>query len=134
MIKKQFTLYLENKPGRLARLTQMLARGNINIEGISVSESTDVGLVQIVPSNAGKAKAALKKANVPFTLQDVALLPLKNQPGALSKVVTRLAKLGININYVYATACSCRGEGCDCYAIISAPDLKAVEDAWQFPD
>jgi len=131
MIKKQFTLYLENKPGRLAKLTRMLAGEQVNIEGISVSESTDVGLVQIVPSNAAKTKNTLRKIGVAYTVQDIALLPLKNEPGALSKVVTRLGKRGININYVYATACSCKAAGCECLAIISAPDLKAVEEAWQ---
>jgi hypothetical protein len=129
MIKKQFTLYLENKPGRLAKLTRSLAKDNVNIEGISVSESTDVGLVQIVPSNAVKMRAALKRARIPYTVQDVALLPLKHKPGSLSKVITGLAREGVNINYVYATGCA-GGNTCDCHAIISAPNLKAVENAW----
>lgn len=131
MIKKQFTIYLENKPGRLGKLTRMLAGEQVNIEGISVSESTDVGLVQMVPSNAAKTKNTLKKLGVAYTVQDIALLPLKNEPGSLSKLVSRLGKRGININYVYSTACTCKTSGCDCLAIISAPDLKAVVEAWQ---
>jgi hypothetical protein len=52
MIKKQFTVYLENKPGELARVTSRLARERINLEGISAYTSADVGLVQLVASNA----------------------------------------------------------------------------------
>jgi hypothetical protein len=131
MIKKQFTLYLENKPGALAKITKRMAAKNVNIEGISVSESTDVGLVQMVPNNADAARRALATAGVPYTVQDVCLLSLKNKPGALSNVVSKLAAAKVNINYVYATGCTCSNSHCECLAIISAPDLQAVEKAWK---
>lgn len=130
MIKKQFTLYVENKPGALASITRMLAREKVNVDGISVSETTDVGLVQLVVSNATKTRQLLRKSGVPFTTQDVALLTLKNEPGSLARVAGALAKAGVNINYIYATGCSC-GNNCECNAIISAPDLKRVEKAWK---
>lgn len=130
MVKKQFTLYLENKPGVLARITDRLAKSKINIEGISVASSTEVGLVQIVVSNAVTTRKLLTSMGVSFTVQDVALVPLKNRPGSLSRVISRLAGRGINVNYVYATACDCEN-GCNCYAIISAPDLRKVEAAWR---
>jgi hypothetical protein len=129
MIKKQFTLYLENRPGALANVTRKLAKAEVNIEGISVSESTDVGLVQLVVSNAGKTRRILTDSKVPFTVQQVVLLKLKDCPGALYEGIAKLAKAGVNINYIYATGCACR-RPCDCYAVISAPDLRAVERAW----
>ncbi len=129
MIKKQFTLYLENKPGALAAVTRLLTREKINIDGISVSETTDVGLVQLVVSNATKTRQILRKASIPFTTQDVALLTLKNQPGSIARVSGALAKAGVNINYIYATGCKCTPD-CECNVIISAPDLKRVEKAW----
>jgi hypothetical protein len=129
MIKKQFTLYLENKPGALSRITDKLAAGKINIEGISVSESTDVGLVQVVVSNAEKTKKILKRLSVPFTIQNVALLSITNKPGALAEIIKKLARTGVNINYIYATACECN-KTCECYAVISAPDLKKLEKVW----
>ncbi len=130
MIKKQFTLYLENKPGALAAVTRMLTREKVNIDGISVSETTDVGLVQLVASNAAKTRQVLRKVGVPFTTQDVALLTLKNEPGSLARVAGALAKAGVNINYIYATGCQC-GTSCECNAVISAPDLERVEKAWK---
>ena len=130
MIKKQFTLYLENKPGALAKITSLLAMEKINLEGISVSASTDVGLVQIVPGDSESAKKVLMKANVPFTVQDVALLPLQDKPGSLAEAASALAKAGININYVYATTCDCEGE-CNCNVVISAPNLAKVESVWK---
>ncbi len=131
MIKTQFTLYLENKPGALASITRRLAAQKINIEGISVSESTDVGLVQIVVDQDRATRTLLKEAGVPFTVQDVALVTLPHRPGALSEVISKLAEARVNVNYVYATGCHCGDESCACYAIISAPNLQAVEKAWK---
>lgn len=125
MIKKQFTLYLENKPGELARVTRILAAEKVNIEGISVSAGVDAALVQMVANSAPAARKGLAKAGVPFTVQDVAVVPLRNKPGALEYVVSRLADTGLNINYVYSTACA--RNDCECYVVISAPNLKKVE-------
>ena len=47
----------------------------------------------------------------------------------VSEISSALAKSGVNINYIYATACECKGD-CSCYAIIGAPDLQRVEAVW----
>jgi hypothetical protein len=130
MIKKQFTLYLENRPGMLAKVTRLLAANKVNIEGISVSASTDIGLVQIVVDNAAVTRKSLAAADISFTVQDVALVLLPHTPGALARLLGHVAKTCGNINYVYATGCDCR-RGCHCYAIVSAPDIKKVEKAWK---
>lgn len=130
MRKRQFTLYLENKPGVLAKITDRLGDARVNIEGISVANSSDVALVQMVVSNAAAARRIFKNMNIAFTVQDVVLVPLTNRPGSLARVAERLAEAKININYVYATACDCSTEcACSCYAVISAPDLDRVEAA-----
>jgi hypothetical protein len=130
MIKKQFTLYLENKPGALAKVTRQLGREKINIDGISVAESTDVGLVQMVASNAASTRRVLNRLGIPFTVQDVSLLPLENVPGALCRVVSGLARENVNVNYVYATG-STGKKGTLSYVVISAPDLEEVERCWE---
>ncbi len=132
MIKKQFTLYMENQPGGLAVIMKSLASNKINVEGISVSESTDVALVQLVPSSPDKAQKLLKKAGVPLTIQEVSVITLPHEPGSLSRIVSQLAKGGVAINYIYATGCSCGGtHGCNCYVVIGADDLKSVERFWK---
>lgn len=125
MVKKQFTLYLENRPGELARVTRILADAKINVEAISAYTSIDVGLVQVVANNAEKTRAVLRKSKVAFTVQDVVVVSLPNKPGALADVTARIAESGVNINYLYATAGS-GGADSTCSAIISAPNLKRV--------
>ncbi len=129
MIKTQFTLYLVNRPGELARATRAFATARINIEAISVAERTDVSLVQVIVSNAQGARQALKKARIPASEQKVAILALANKPGALGKLASELARKKININYLYATAPP-SGSGPECSVVISSDDLKKVELSW----
>jgi hypothetical protein len=129
MITKQFTLYLENKQGELAGIIGKVSKGSVNIEGISLAASTDVGLVQLVTSDAAKTKKVLVKAGVAFTGQDVCVITMADEAGALFKVVSAMAKAKINLNYVYATGGACC-DGGSCKVVISANNLKKVEAAW----
>jgi len=126
MLKKQYTLYLENKPGALARATRILSLAKVNIEGLSVSESTDVGLVQVIVSNPTATKKILDKSDIPYTVQTVVVLPLENRPGALTEIALKLSKAGVNLNYLYGTASKCIC-GCDSQIVISASNLEKVE-------
>ncbi|MBM4149345.1 MAG: ACT domain-containing protein [Lentisphaerae bacterium] len=133
MIRKQFTLYLENKPGVLASISRLLATAKVNIDGISAYSSADVGLVQVVVSNAAATRKALNRAGIPFTAQDVVLVTLPNEIGSLAAMASKLSRSGVNINYIYATGCTCT-HGCRCNVIVSAPDLKKVEKVWKMAE
>jgi len=130
MITRQFTLYLENKPGELARILGKLSSSKVNVEGISVAASTDVGLVQLVTSDVTKTSNILNKAGVAFTDQDVCVVLMDDEPGTLFKMLSLLAQGRHNLNYIYATGgnCSCKGQS---KVVISAPDLKKIEAAWK---
>ena len=126
MIKKQFTLYLANKPGELAKTTRLLADEDINIDAISVSASADVGLVQLVPGNARAVSRLLSEENIPFTTQDVVVVALPNRVGALNDLMEKMARLKVNVSYVYGTGSSCGVDG-DTLVVISAPDLEKLQ-------
>jgi hypothetical protein len=95
---------MANTPGQLARLGAALARAKVNIEAISVVDSSEVGVVRLLTSSASKARSALKKAGLGVVQQPVLVLKLPNEPGALSRAARKLAAAKINIDYVYGSA------------------------------
>ena len=125
MIRKQLTRYLENRPGVLAKVAASLASARINIEGISVAASPDVGLVQVIVDNAAAARKVLKKLGISHTIQDVAMVSVPDRPGALARLAAKIARAGININYIYGTACKCKCE-CGTSLVVSAANLKRL--------
>jgi len=102
----QLSVAMENKPGQLAKLGATLARAKVNIEAISVLDSSEVGVVRLVTSANAKARAALKKAGMTVVQQPVLVAKLPNEPGALGSAAKKLAAARVNIEFVYGSAAS----------------------------
>ncbi|KPL08576.1 hypothetical protein AMJ85_08390 [candidate division BRC1 bacterium SM23_51] len=125
-IKKQFTVCLENKPGQLARLCQVLARGKVNILAISVADNTDCCDVRFVADSAARARSVLRKAKLCVRVRDVVAVKLPNEPGALAGASAALAKAGINIDYVYGSTHDPCSEATCVFAVSNTAKAAAV--------
>ena len=121
----QFCVAILNKPGTLARLCRSLARAKVNIAAISVNENNECSLVRFVASPAATARAALTKGRFTFTTLPVLRLRLMNRPGEMARVAGRLAKSGVNINYVYGSS----GDTERSTLIVGAADLRRAAKA-----
>lgn len=99
----QFSVALDNTAGALAGLCGVLRRAKVNIDAISVSDNTDCGWVRVVATPPQKARAALARAGYTTSAQLVLTLDAPNRPGELERVAKKLAKAGVNINYVYGS-------------------------------
>lgn len=126
-MEKQFTIYLENKKGMLAKVCKLLSAKKINIKAISVSATPDVGLVHITVDNPSSTRSILKSKNIPFTEQDVITISVTDKPGTLAEIASLLAENDININYIYGSTCGCK-EPRLCNLVISTSDLKKSKE------
>src|SRR4051812_15056122 len=96
---KQITVFLENKPGRLAQLLSELARQKINVIALAVMDHSEHGVLRLVTEDPPATAKALKALNVPMNQTDVVAVELRNQPGALAHVCETLAAERVNIEY-----------------------------------
>jgi hypothetical protein len=97
---KQLTVSLENRPGALAQMAQVLADAKVNVVALLVGSSAGP---QVVVDQVGKAKKALDKVGMSYTEGTLEQFEMNNKPGALAEVAGKLAKKGINIDSAYAT-------------------------------
>jgi hypothetical protein len=100
-IMKQLSIFLKNRPGTLAAVCDHLREEGINIVGFSVSDTVDHAVVRIVVDEPMKAVHLLGNAGVLVVENDIIALNLRNEPGQLAKLGTRLGDAGINIEYAY---------------------------------
>jgi hypothetical protein len=100
----QFSVFLVNKPGILAQVTQALADEKVNIVAMTLVDSQEHGVLRLVGEEPRIARAVLTKLNLPMTETEVLCVDLPNQAGALAEVATVLGKNHININYAYCTS------------------------------
>ena len=103
-IETQFSIFMVNKPGVLARVLSEFALAKINIMAITMMDSMEHGVMRVVFAAPDKAKKVLEKLNMPFSETDVLCITLTNQSGALALVAEKLARNNINISYAYCTA------------------------------
>lgn len=100
---KQISVFLENKKGRLAEVTNIIAKAKINIKALSLAETTDFGIVRIIVDSPDKCLMVLKNKGFVVQETDVIAIEVRDKPGGLNDVLKLLNKYDINIEYIYAT-------------------------------
>jgi len=100
----QFSIFMVNKPGVLARVLGEFARAKINIIAMTVMDSVEHGVMRAVFAAPQSVKEVLSKLNMRYNETEVLCVSLDNRAGALATVAEKLAKNHINISYAYCTA------------------------------
>jgi len=99
---KQISVFVDNKPGRLAAVTEKLYEKKINIRAFTIAEAGDFGIIRMVVDKTDEAYRALKEAGFTVGLTEVIAVEVEDEPGSLYKIAKALGEEGINIEYVYA--------------------------------
>jgi len=102
MIIKQLSVFLENKTGRLNKVTQILGNAGINMSAFSVADTSEFGILRMIVSEPEKALSILKDADFSVRLTDVICLNSPNEPGALARALNILSGEEVFIEYLYA--------------------------------
>ncbi len=99
---QQLSIFVENKSGRLAEITEVLASANIDIRAISVADTSDYGILRLIVDKPAEAVEALKKAGLTVSLTNVIAMGIDDKPGEFSKGMRILADNLIGVEYMYA--------------------------------
>jgi len=101
MIAQQISVFAENRPGRLATITSVLAKEKINIRATTITTSDTFGVVNFLVDKPAKAQKALTAAGLMVQMRDVLAIELGDEPGALDKLTQLLLQAEVNINNAY---------------------------------
>lgn len=123
---KQITVFLENKPGRLANVLSALAREKVNITALSVMDKHEHSVLRLVADNPTKTRQVIQSLNAPFTEADVLVVELRNQPGALAHICETLAAEHINIDYAYCSSGGRNGKVVGIFKVSNADKAMRV--------
>lgn len=121
---KQISLFSENKPGRLAKIADVLGKENINIRAFTIAESGDFGIVRLVVDHPDAAHEVLKKEGFTVSETDVIGVEIDDVPGSMKDVAELFAEGKINIDYAYAFI----GRNQKAVLIVRVSDLESALD------
>lgn len=102
MRAKQISVFLENKAGRLAEVTGILAEADVNIRALAVADTSDFGVLRLIVNDNQKALAALKNRGFTVGETDVVAVEVEDKPGGLHRILDILRNVEINVEYMYA--------------------------------
>jgi hypothetical protein len=100
-ITKQLAIFLDNRPGTLARVADALAAAKINIYAITTSDTVDHSVIRLVVSDYRKALNLFEEHGTLVVEHDVLIIEGNNKPGSLARIAHKLADAKVNIEYAY---------------------------------
>ena len=102
MIIRQISVFVENKFGRLAKITQVLSDNDIDIQALSLADTTDFGILRIIVDKPDLALSCLKENGIVAKSTEVISVEIDNIPGGLSRVLSKFEENEITVEYMYA--------------------------------
>ncbi|MBC8318551.1 MAG: ACT domain-containing protein [Desulfobulbaceae bacterium] len=99
---EQIAIFLENKSGRLAEITAILAQKGINIRAMSLADTADFGILRLIVNDTESACQALRNKGFTVGKTDVVVIEVSDKPGGLASVLEKIREGGLNIEYMYA--------------------------------
>ncbi|MBQ8503261.1 MAG: ACT domain-containing protein [Clostridia bacterium] len=102
MIIKQLSIFVENKKGRLAEITEIISKADANIRALSIADTTDFGILRLIVDRPDEAAAALKSSGITVSVTNVIAIGIDDTPGAFSVPMRILSEADIDVEYMYA--------------------------------
>ncbi len=99
---KQISVFMENRHGRLAEITRVLAKNNIDMRAINIADTTDFGILRMIVSEPDRAEKVLRDNNMTASITDVIAISIDDKIGSFSDVMSILEQGNISVEYIYS--------------------------------
>lgn len=91
------SVFAENQPGKIEKITKILTREKINIRAITIASSNKYGVIKLLVNNPLKAYQSLKEEGLSVALNPALAIEIEDKPGGLYKLAQIMEKYKINI-------------------------------------
>jgi hypothetical protein len=124
MIIRQISVFVENRPGTLVEVLDVLKDHEINLRALSVADTADFGILRLIVNDPEKVERILRGAGYAVKSTPVLTLTVADTPGGLLEKLLKMSSAGINVEYVYAFAATSANEA---RVVIKVDNLERAE-------
>lgn len=128
MAIQQLSVFLENKPGTLSKLTQVLANNKINMKAMSLADTYDFGIARIITEDINACADILRQNNYVVNITSVLALNIANQAGSLNNILKIFSENSCNVEYMYGFTGKKTNSAC---MIVRTTDVSKSESILQ---
>jgi hypothetical protein len=97
----QVTVFVENRPGRISKITRELGNEGINIRAITISDMGEYGLINLITNDPDRTAQVLSSKGFSVSRKQVIAILMEDRPGGLADISEFLLRSGINISNAY---------------------------------
>ena len=97
-MRNMVAVFMENKSGKLAKITEVLAKNNIDIILIDIEDRQQFGLCRILTADPIKARDVLYDANFTVALEKTVVVEIDDKVGSMAHLAKIMDEEGINVN------------------------------------
>lgn len=120
---KQISVFVENRKGRLASVTEMLGQEGVDLIALSIADTTDFGIIRCIVSDPEKTLQLIKSNGYSARLTDVLVAEVPDKPGGLAGVLKTLDEAGLSVEYLYSFV---RTHGKNALILLRVEDVEAA--------
>ncbi len=121
----QVSAFMENRPGRMLHVFNLLSEANINLVAHNIVDAADFGILHMLVDQPALAMQVLRDAGLTCRSTLVLEVTVPDEAGAfVHRVLRPLAEANVNIEYSYAYSSQCEGEA---RSVIKVDDLERAE-------
>ena len=102
MFVKQVSVFMENKAGKLGKITAILKDEKIDIRAFSIGDTTEFGILKLIVREPLRAAKLLRNAGMTAQLSDVIVVVMPDRIGSFDEIVQALCNENIDIKYLYS--------------------------------
>ena len=124
MLVKQLSIFVENKPGRLSAIIELLGEHNVNLSALSLADTTNFGILRLIADKVDVAQAVLREAGIVSKCSDVLAVAIDDTPGALTGILDLFTENGISVEYMYAFSKQLEGKA---QMVVKTDSLEKAE-------
>ncbi|HER62840.1 MAG TPA: ACT domain-containing protein [Desulfobacteraceae bacterium] len=106
---EQISIFIENKSGRLAEVTEALGDAGVNIRALSLADTSDFGILRLIVDKTDLAKNTLKERGFTVNKTEVVAVEVPDRPKGLYGILQILDRAAVNVEYMYAFVERCGG-------------------------
>lgn len=121
---REISIFAENKPGKVEKVTGVLAREGINILAVSIASTNGFGIIKFIVDKTELAYKKLKESGFTVSLNEVLAIEMKDVPGQINEIAKVLLRNEINIENAYVFVEESRKKA---YLIVLVKDIELAK-------
>jgi len=121
---REISVFAENKPGKIEKITGVLAKEGINILAISIASTNGFGIIKFLVDKTELAYSKLKEGGFTVSLNEVLAIEMKDMPGQIHEIATVLLRNEINMENAYVFVVESRKKA---YFIVQVKDIERAK-------